>query len=56
MTIRLVCMYLCYKAYKYTREKWVAEETKKRRKLRYIAMVKKKEEKKKSDMFFKALT
>lgn len=54
--LRLIGIFLCFKAYKYTREKWQNEETKRRRKHRYIQMVKKKEEKKKSDIFFKALT
>lgn len=46
--LRMVCIILSYKAYQYTKLQWVNEETKKRRKLRYIQLVNKKELKNKT--------
>ena len=34
--LRVICIYLSYKAYRYTKLQWENEETKKRRKLRYL--------------------
>lgn len=44
--IKMIGVYLAYKAYKFLRAKHNIEETKKKRKLRYLEMYKEKEQKK----------
>lgn len=43
---KMIGVYLAYKAYKFLRAKHNIEETKKKRKLRYLEMYKEKEQKK----------